>query len=102
MKGHLTLDEMQNYVGFAEREIATQKSHNVGLREELERSRRLIESLQLKLQESEASNLREQQIKLVSHFEMKKMESGGTVRVIMQQESLIIDEAARTKACRLL
>ncbi len=46
MNGHLTLDEMQNYVGFAEREIATQKGHNVGLREELERSRRLIASVE--------------------------------------------------------
>jgi hypothetical protein len=57
MNGHLTLDEMQNYVGLAEREIATQKGQNVVLREELERSRRLVESLQFKLQESEASNL---------------------------------------------
>jgi hypothetical protein len=38
-------------------------------------------------------------MKLVSHFEMEKMESGGTVWVILIQESLIIDEAARTKAC---
>jgi hypothetical protein len=57
MNGHLTLDEMQNYVGLAEREIATQKAQNVVLREELERSQRLIESLQYKLHESEATNL---------------------------------------------
>ena len=100
MNGHLTLDEMQNYVGLAEREIATQKAQNVVLREELERSQRLIESLQYKLHESEATILRGQQKERVSHFGMEKMESGGTVRVIMKQESEIIDEVARTKACQ--
>ncbi len=80
-----TLGKMKNYVELADRDIATEKEQNEALQDELVRARRLIESLQSKLDESEAQLVRQQQMKWVSEFEMEKLESGGTVRVIMQK-----------------
>ena len=77
-----TLEKTQNYVELGERDIGTQKGRNEVLQEELARSRRLIESLQSKLEESEATVVRQQRMTRVSQFEMQNIESGGTVRVV--------------------
>ncbi len=53
---------MKNYVELADRDIATEKGQNEALQDELDRARRLIESLQSKLQESEATLVRQQQM----------------------------------------
>jgi uncharacterized membrane protein YcaP (DUF421 family) len=79
---------------------ATEKGQNEALQDELVRARRLIESLQSKLQESDAKLVRQQQMKRVSEFEMAKLESGGTVRVIMQKEPSTVDEASTKIACQ--
>ena len=99
MKGMLTFDEMQDYVVMAERKIARQKAENEVLHDELASSESVIEGLQLKLQKSEATILRQQQMKRVSEFGMEKIESGGTVRVIMQKEPSSEDETSCRRAC---
>ena len=81
---------------------ATEKGQNEALQDELVRARRLIKSHQSKLQESEATLVLLQQMKRVSEFEMEKLESGGTVRVIMQKEPSTVDEARTRTACQRL
>ena len=99
MKGMLTFDEMQDYVVKAERKNARQKAENEVLHDELASSESVIEGLQLKLQKLEATILRQQQMKRVSEFAMEKIESGGTVRVIMQKEPSSEDETSCRRAC---
>ncbi len=61
-----TLGKKKNYVELADIDIATEKGQNEALQDELVRARRLIESHQSKLQESEATLVLLQQMKRVS------------------------------------
>ncbi len=77
------VEKMQLYVALAEKEISRRKMESVSLREELERSQRLMQSLQEKLRHAEENVVRQQSVKRVSQFKMHKIVSGGTIKVCM-------------------
>ena len=79
----VALTKMRAYVALAEEEIAERKTQCQKLQDELDSSRRLMDSLQQKLQEAEATVNRQQYVERVSQFKMEKIESGGTIQLSM-------------------
>ena len=75
------VDKMHAYVELAEKEIGKRKRECKLLEDELDTSRRLLESLRNKLEKSEATVKRQQQVQRVSQFKMQKQESGGRIQV---------------------
>jgi protein required for attachment to host cells len=75
--------KMQLYVALAEKEISRRKMESQSLRDELERSQRLMQSLQEKLRQAEEYVVRQQSVKRISQFKMPKKVSGGTIKVCM-------------------
>jgi hypothetical protein len=61
---------MHAYVHLAEKEVTKRKRECKLLEDELDTSRRLLQSLRNKLEESEALVKRQQQVKRVSQFKM--------------------------------
>ncbi len=82
----VAVTKMRAYVALAEEEIAKRKMQCLMLQGELNLSRRLMDSLQRKLREAEATvNRRQQDVKRVSQFKMDKIESGGTIKLSNEQ-----------------
>ena len=75
------VDKMHAYVELAEKEIGKRKREYKLLEDELDTTRRLLESLRNKLEMSEATVKRQQQVQRVSQFKMQKQESGGRIQV---------------------
>ena len=89
---------MHAYVQLAEKEITKRKRECKLLEDELDTSRRLLQSLRNKLEESEALVKRQQQVKRVSQFKMQKLESGGRIQVRMATNTM---SCQRTGCCRV-
>ncbi len=81
--------KMQTYVALAEQEISARNEECQLLQDELAMSRRLRESLEEKLREIEETLCRQQSLRRVSQFMLKKIESGGTIQVWMTTEEPI-------------
>jgi hypothetical protein len=94
------VDKMQAYVELAETEIAKRKMQCKLLEDELHTSRRLLQSVQKKLRETEAIVCRQQSVKRVSQFKMQKIESGGRLLVRMATEEAPYVEGSQRIACQ--
>jgi predicted RNase H-like nuclease (RuvC/YqgF family) len=78
--------KMQTYVALAEQEISARNVECQLLQDELAMARRLRESLEEKLRETEETLCRQQSLRRVSQFMLEKIESGGTIQVWMTTE----------------
>ena len=94
------VEKMQLYVALAEKEISRRKKESVYLREELERSQRLMQSLQEKLRQSEEYVIRQQSVRRVSQFKVHKNVSGGTIKVCMAIAEPAQCELTNRKGCQ--
>jgi predicted RNase H-like nuclease (RuvC/YqgF family) len=97
----LAMKNMRSYVALAEEEIAERKTQCQKLQDELDSSRRLMESLQQKLREAEAIVKRQQNEKRVSQFKMDKIESGGTIQLSMAigDSSVVVGGGMKSQHC---
>ena len=93
------VDKMQAYVVLAEKEIAKRKMQCQLLEDELDTSRRLLQSVQNKLRDTEAKVIRQQAVKRVSQFKMQKIESGGRILVRMATEEAPYVEGTQRISC---
>ena len=92
--------KMQTYVALAEQEIAAHKKECQFLQDELCTSRRLRESLEETLRETEETLSRHRLLKRVSQFKLKTMESGGTIQVCIASGEPCLRESTLTVACQ--
>ena len=95
----IAVEKMQTYVALAEDEIANCKKQCELMHKDLLTSRRLMESLQQKLRETEAKLVLQKELKRVSQFKMPKIESGGILEVCMVRREAPEDESANSTAC---
>ncbi len=97
----VALTRMRAYVALAEDEIAIRKAQCLKLQDELTSSGLLLESLQVKLLEAEATLKREQDVKRVSQFKIEKRESGGSVQLSMAiaDSPVVFGEGIESQLC---
>jgi hypothetical protein len=95
----IAVEKMQTYVALAEDEIANRKKQCELMHKDLLTSRRLMESLQQKLRETEAKLVLQKELKRVSQFKMPKTESGGILEVCMVRRKAPEGESAKSTAC---
>ena len=93
------VDKMQAYVVLAEKEIAKRKMQCQLLEDELDTSRRLLQSVQNKLRDTEAKVIRQQAVKRVSQFKMQKIESGGRILLRLETDEAPFVEGTQRIAC---
>ena len=97
------MTKMRAYVALAEEEIAERKTQCLKLQDELESSRRLMESLEQQLREAKATVKRQQELKRVSQFKMDKIKSGGTIQLsigVIGDSSAEVGKGTEREVCQ--